>query len=182
MFARCQCCKTPFVLPDTDPDDKWDKELEEGETILAIDFMQVILICAHHANDLAIKANADKKSKKFEEMVPDWCRDFIDLFDKDNFDELPEPKTWDHAIELTPNASANLDCKVYPLNQNEQAELDKFLDENLSSGRIQPSKSPMASPFFFIKKKDGKLRPVQDYCKLNEMTIKNRYCFPSSRS
>ncbi len=47
-------------------------------------------------------------------------------------------------------------------------ELDKFLDENLSSGRIWPSKSPMASPFFFVKKKDGKLRPVQDYCKAQQ--------------
>ena len=36
----------------------------------------------------------------------------------------------------------------------------------------------MASPFFFVKKKDGKLRPVQDYRKLNEMTIKNRYPLP----
>ncbi len=136
IFARCQCHKTPFVLPDADPNDKWDKELEEGETILAIDFTQAILICAHHANDLAAKANAEKKMKTFEEMVPNWCRDFNDLFDKDNFDELPEPKMWDHAIELTPNASTNLDCKVYPLNHNEQAELDKFLDKNLSSGRI----------------------------------------------
>ncbi len=115
-FAQCQCRKLPFVLPDADPDDKWDKELEEGETILTIDFTQAILIHAHHANDLAAKANADKKGKTFEEMVPEWCRDFNDLFDKDNFDELPEPKMWDHAIELTPNANANLDCKVYPLN------------------------------------------------------------------
>ena len=36
----------------------------------------------------------------------------------------------------------------------------------------------MASPFFFIKKKDGTLRPVQDYRRLNEMTIKNRYPLP----
>ena len=36
----------------------------------------------------------------------------------------------------------------------------------------------MASPFFFVKKKDGALRPVQDYRKLNEMTIKNRYPLP----
>ncbi len=36
----------------------------------------------------------------------------------------------------------------------------------------------MASPFFFVKKKDGKLRLVQDYCKLNEMTNKNRYPLP----
>ncbi len=81
-----------------------------------IDFTQAILICAHHANDLAATANADKGTKTFKEMVPEWCQDFSDLFDKDSFNELPEPKTWVHAIELTPNANANLDCKVYPLN------------------------------------------------------------------
>jgi hypothetical protein len=36
----------------------------------------------------------------------------------------------------------------------------------------------MASPFFFIKKKDGSLRPVQDYRKLNSGTIKNEYPLP----
>ena len=33
-------------------------------------------------------------------------------------------------------------------------------------------------PFFFIKKKDGKLQPVQDYQCLNEWTIKNCYLLP----
>src|SRR3954451_3772849 len=36
----------------------------------------------------------------------------------------------------------------------------------------------MASPFFFVKKKDRKLRLVQDYWKLNEMTIKNHCSLP----
>jgi hypothetical protein len=45
-------------------------------------------------------------------------------------------------------------------------------------GYIRPSKSPYASPFFFVRKKDGKLRPVQDYRKLNEFTIRNRYPLP----
>ena len=45
---------------------------------------------------------------------------------------------------------------------NEQEELDRFL-ENLKKGYIVPSKSPMALPVFFIKKKDGKLRLIQDY-------------------
>jgi len=36
----------------------------------------------------------------------------------------------------------------------------------------------MASPFFFVKKKDGSLRPTQDYRKLNNATIKNRYPLP----
>lgn len=64
------------------------------------------------------------------------------------------------------------------MNQNEQEQLDHFLDKNLESGQIQPSKSPFASPFFFVKKKDGLLQPVQDYRKLNEMTIKNCYPLP----
>src|SRR5882757_27500 len=61
---------------------------------------------------------------------------------------------------------------------NEQGELDRFLEENLRKGYITPSKSPIASPVFFIKKKDGKLRLIQDYRKLNELTIKNRYPLP----
>ena len=57
----------------------------------------------------------------------------------------------------------------------EQKELDFFLEENLHTGRIHPSKSPMAAPVFFIKKKDGSLQLVQDYRVLNFMTVKNKY-------
>jgi len=38
--------------------------------------------------------------------------------------------------------------------------------------------SPYTAPFFFIKKKDGKLQPVQDYQHLNEWTICNHYPLP----
>ena len=37
----------------------------------------------------------------------------------------------------------------------------------------------MAFSFFFIKKKNGKLQPVMDYCKLNEITVKNKYPLPN---
>ena len=84
------------------------------------------------------------------------------------FDELPPRRPWDHAIKLIPGAKP-LDCKIYPLSRDEQTQLEEFLKENLDTHWIRPSKSPMASPFFFVKKKDGKLRPVQDYWKLNEM-------------
>ena len=69
---------------------------------------------------------------------------------------LPPWKPWDHAIELEPGSKLT-NCKVYPLSPKEQVELDAFLEENLCTGRIRPSKSPMASPVFFIKKKDGSL-------------------------
>ena len=63
---------------------------------------------------------------------------------------------------------------MYPLLPSEQKELDVFLKENLETGQIRPSKSPMASPVFFIKKKDGSLRLVQDYRALNAITVKKQ--------
>jgi len=60
----------------------------------------------------------------------------------------------------------------------EQEELLKFIKEHVSKGYIRPSKSPYAAPFFFIKKKDGKLRPVQDYRRLNQWMICNTYPLP----
>jgi len=99
------------------------------------------------------------------------------MFSKDSFDELPGTKPWDHAIELTPNAPLK-SCKVYPLSTSEQKELDAFLKENLESGQIRPSKSPMATPVFFVKKKDSKLWLVQDYRTLNTMPVKNKYPLP----
>ena len=56
--------------------------------------------------------------------------------------------------------------------------MDKFINENLEKGYIQPSQSPFAAPFFFVGKKDGKLRPCQDYRELNAGTIKNAYPLP----
>ena len=42
----------------------------------------------------------------------------------------------------------------------------------MEKGYIEPSKSPWAVPVFFIKKKDGKLHLIQDYCPINKITIK----------
>jgi len=99
------------------------------------------------------------------------------VFAKEDFDILPEHCKWDHTIELISGAEPK-SSKVYPLSPLEQAELDTFLEENLCTGQIQPLKSPMAAPVFFIKKKDGSLCLVQDYCALNAVTIKNKYSLP----
>ena len=91
---------------------------------------------------------------------------------------FPESRPWDHAIELKKDAPSTLPGKIYSLTQSEQKALQEFIKEHLQKGYIRPSKSPYAAPFFFIKKKDGKLRPVQDYRRINEWTIKNRYPLP----
>jgi hypothetical protein len=45
----------------------------------------------------------------------------------------------------------------------EQTEMDAFLEEALAAGRIRQPKSPLGAPVSFIKRKDGKLRFIQDY-------------------
>ena len=99
------------------------------------------------------------------------------MFTKKDFDILPEHCKWDYAIELIPGAEPKL-SKVYPLSPVEQKELDAFLEENLRTRRIRPSKSPMAALVFFIKKKNGSLWLVQDYRALNSITVKNKYPLP----
>jgi hypothetical protein len=121
--------------------------------------------------------NAKEEEDIFRKVVPSHYHDYKDIFDEKYFDQLPERRIWDHAIELTEDFKP-VDCKVHPLNPSEQKALEEFIEENLSSGRIRPSKSLMASPFFFVKKADEKLCPTQDYQKLNEATIKNQYPLP----
>ena len=110
-------------------------------------------------------------------IPPDCVRGFESVFAKEDFDILPEHRQWDYAIELIPGSEPK-SLKVYPLSLVEQKELYSFLEENLHTGQICPSKSPMAAPVFFIKKKDGSLRLVQDYRVLNFMMVKNKYPLP----
>ena len=65
--------------------------------------------------------------------------------------------------------------KVYPLWREEREEVREFIKEQLRKEYIQPSKFPQMVPVFFVGKKDGKKRMVQDYRYLNEWMIKNNY-------
>ena len=68
--------------------------------------------------------------------------------------------------------------KLIPLSQAEQEELHKFMVEHMKRGTIRLFKSPYKARFFYIKKKDGKLWPVQDYRPVNQWTIHNAYPLP----
>ena len=81
-------------------------------------------------------------------------------------------------INFKNGAPDAIDCKVYPMTHTEDEALDKFIDEQLAKGYICLSISPYASSFFFIKKKDRKLWPVQNYRNINKWTVRNRYLLP----
>jgi hypothetical protein len=101
---------------------------------------------------------------------------YADVFSETAFDSLPERCKWDHAIELEREPSPGF-RKVHPMTLTEQTEMDAFLEEALATEHIRQSKSPLRAPVF-IKKKDGKLRFIQDYRALNAITRKNRYPLP----
>jgi hypothetical protein len=126
------------------------------------------------ATDLAIQAGEQQVNA---ELPPEY-QEFARLFNDEAADRFPPSREWDHAIDLKPGAPDALDCKVYPMTRDEDTALEKFLDEMVGKGYIHPSKSPYASLFFFVKKKDGKLRPVQDYRRLNSHMVQNQYPLP----
>src|SRR5258708_2584022 len=109
--------------------------------------------------------------------IPECYKDFADIFSEEAFTHLPPCKVWDHAIELHPNAKLPRG-RTFPLSPTEQKELDEFLRENLANGQICLSKPLIGAPVFFVKKKEGSLCLVQDYRKLNEITVKNSYPLP----
>jgi len=111
---------------------------------------------------------------KIDKILEQYCQ-YSRVFSKEVSHEFPPSCIWDHAIELKPGAPASLPGKLIPLSQPELTELRKFVKEHLIRGTIQPSKSLYTVSFFFIKKKDGKLLPIQDYCPINNWTIKNKY-------
>ncbi len=112
-----------------------------------------------------------------EEIPREYAR-HAKVFNEEKAKHFPPKREEDHAIKLKSDAPAVLDCKIYQLSPDQDRKLDEFLNEHLQKGYIQESNSPYASPFFFIKKKDGKLWPVQDYRKLNKQTICNTYPLP----
>jgi hypothetical protein len=119
-----------------------------------------------------------KAMKPIRVAIPQQYCSHTQVFSKRRARRFPQSRIWDHAIDLKTDAPSSLPGKVYSLMQSKQKALQEFVKEHSEKGYICPSKSPYAAPFFFIKKKDGKLRPVQDYRKVNEWTIKNRYPLP----
>ena len=78
-------------------------------------------------------------------------------------------------MEETPR---ELYAKTYAMTLKEEEALNQWLDKQLKAGLIVESKSRYAAPYFYIPKKDGSLRLVQDYRKLNQVTIKDKTPLP----
>ena len=119
-------------------------------------------------------AKSEAEAKK---LVPEKFHKWIKVFGKKQSERMPTRKLWDHAIEVK-EGFVSRKGKVYPLSREEREEVREFMKEQLQKGYIQLSKSLQTAPVFFVGKKDGKKRMVQDYRYLNEWTVKNNYPLP----
>jgi len=106
----------------------------------------------------------EEEAKKW---VPEKFHQWIKVFGKKQSERMPTRKVWDHTIEMK-EVFVLRKGKVYPLSREEKEEVREFIEEQLRKGYIQPSKSPQTALVFFVGKKNGKKRMVQDYRYLNE--------------
>jgi hypothetical protein len=119
-----------------------------------------------------------KKDIPIKELVPEEYHEWLDVFNEKASERFPNSRPWDHSIDLKEGFEPK-NFKAYTLSLEEHKLQREFIDENLEKGYIRSSKSPMASPFFFVAKKEkDKVRPTQDYRYLNDWTIKNAYPMP----
>jgi hypothetical protein len=126
-----------------------DLTIEEGDCV----FMAMVHpVDPHHfvralsmVSGRLVEAYAKNlKPKCFEETVPTSLHAYADVFSKTAFDSLPERRKWDHTIELECEPSPGF-RKVYPMTLTEQTQMDAFLEEALTTGRIRQSKSPLGA-------------------------------------
>ena len=119
-------------------------------------------------------AKSEAEAKK---LVLEKFHRWIKVLGKKQSERMPTRKLWAHAIEVKEVFVPRKE-KVYPLSREEREKVREFMKEQLRKGYIRLSKSPQTAPVFFVGKKDGKKRMVQDYRYLNEWTVKNNYPLP----
>ena len=104
--------------------------------------------------------------------------DFADVFSPKLAAELPKYiKINDYAIELIDDQQLPYG-PIYSLGPVKLEILKAYIENNLVSGFIRPSKSLVGVPILFDKKPNGSLKLYVNYQGLNNLIIKNQYHLP----
>lgn len=131
-FKRCPplCRQARKQLPAVFDDQEEEEEtLHSPEQIRSMicdgDEERVLftMICATETISQRLHREAMAAAPSDASMLPDQYQEFSSVFSKSSFDQLPPRRSWDHAIELKPGSEPKF-CKVYPLNLDEQKQLD----------------------------------------------------------
>ena len=96
-------------------------------------------------------------TKTWKAYVLEWLHKYRNVFSKHKSERMPLQKPYDHAIDFMEGTKLSKPAKVYLLSLAERNSLDTWINEELRKGYIHPSTSPIAAPFFFVKKHNGSL-------------------------
>ena len=102
-------------------------------------------------------------------------RQYEDMFEWP--EELPPERDIKHHIHIK-GGTDPINVRPYRYAFQQKEEMEKLVDEMLSSGIIRPSTSPYLSSVLLVKKKDGSWRLCVDYRALNNVTIPDKFPIP----
>ena len=125
------------------------------------------------ATQWAIDAQ-NKDTKETKELPSHYCQHWWVFSEK----LFPPARKDDHTIKLKPGVLDTILNHAYKWMPDKDKVGCKWLKENEDLGYIEKGDLPWATPCFFIKKKDGTLWPVQDYCVIYEWMIPDVYLLP----
>ena len=108
------------------------------------------------------KVERDKDEETLKKLVSRRFWKWKKVFGKKELERVPVRKAWDHAIELKEGFTPKKG-KVYSLSREKREEVQTFVEDQLRKEYIRPFKSPQTSPVYFVAKKNGTWRMVQDY-------------------
>ena len=92
---------------------------------------------------------------------------------------LPQHSAYDHTIDFKDITTPPWG-PIYPLNETELEELQKWLKKMTAMGAVRESKSTCYSPMLFVPKGHGRgLRLCIDYRAINKIAVPNRYPIPN---
>jgi hypothetical protein len=110
--------------------------------------------------------------------LPPNYADFMDVFSKNQNDELPPYRPSNHKIELLPNATPLKAHPLYSMFTEQLVALKEYLTENLRKKWIIPNGAKYGFLMLIAKKPNDGFCLCMNYRKLNARIRKNTYSLP----
>jgi hypothetical protein len=117
--------------------------------------------------------------KILQSLDAKYKKSFNDRFPTDIPHATKLPTDVYHHIEIKPGRPISVG-RAYSCPRKYREGWKTLIDQHVAAGRIRPSSSPYASPSFIIPKADPTVLPrwVNDYRKLNNLTVPDNYPLP----
>lgn len=122
-----------------------------------------------------IDSHEEENDEPHLEGLLEVLQEFEGVFDVPQ--GLPSKRDCDHRIPLI-NPHQAVSTRLYRYLFHQKNEIEKQVQEMLSSEIIQNSNNPFASPVVLVRKADGSWRLYVDYRALNKNTVKEKFPLP----